>query len=138
MNSIHFFAPGIPQTKGSSRGFIAHGKVVITNDNAKTKPWQGTIALAARAAGVTMREGAADLTMTFVFPRPKSHVGKKGLRASAPPAHTQKPDLDKLARVVLDALTGIAYADDSCVVGVHAQKRWATSADDAPGVHVGV
>lgn len=35
-----------------------------------------------------------------------------------------KPDLDKLIRAVLDALTGIAYTDDSQVVRILAQKSY--------------
>ena len=128
MARYEFFAPGIPQTKGSTKAFVPRGwrRAIVTNDNAKAKPWQGTIALAARAAGVTMLPGAASLTMTFRFLRPKSHIGKRGLRASAPARHTQKPDIDKCVRVVLDALTGIAYADDSQVVDISAEKRWVT------------
>jgi len=34
--------------------------------------------------------------------------------------------LDKLARAVLDALTGVCYPDDSLVVRLSASKVWAT------------
>ena len=74
--------------------------------------------------------------MEFCFPRPKGHSGKRGLKPSAPTKHTQKPDIDKCVRVVLDALTSVAYADDAQVVQVHARKGWAT--DAGPGVRVRV
>lgn len=45
-----------------------------------------------------------------------------------------KPDLDKLIRAVLDALTGIVYLDDSQVIGIHASKRY----DTTQGVSIGV
>ena len=38
--------------------------------------------------------------------------------------HLQTPDIDKLERAVLDALTGIVWADDCQVVAVHKTKRW--------------
>lgn len=37
---------------------------------------------------------------------------------------TVKPDIDNIAKLVLDALTGLAYADDAQVVEVHVTK-WA-------------
>lgn len=37
---------------------------------------------------------------------------------------TVKPDLDKLCRTVLDALTGVAYKDDSQVIGIIANERY--------------
>jgi len=39
-----------------------------------------------------------------------------------------KPDVDKLARALLDALTGVAYGDDAQVVEMHVCK---TYGDDA-------
>ncbi len=41
-----------------------------------------------------------------------------------PPA-VKKPDLDKLARAILDALTHTVIADDSQVVELYAHKRLA-------------
>ena len=38
--------------------------------------------------------------------------------------HTSVPDLDKLIRSVLDALTGVLYNDDKQVVSVHAGKEY--------------
>ena len=34
------------------------------------------------------------------------------------------PDLDKLVRAVLDALTGVCYKDDSQVVYIETEKVW--------------
>ena len=38
--------------------------------------------------------------------------------------YPKRPDLDKLVRGVLDALTGVCYRDDSQVVTLTAQKVW--------------
>ena len=35
-----------------------------------------------------------------------------------------RPDIDKLARAVLDALTGIVWVDDDQVVELVCRKRW--------------
>jgi len=56
----------------------------------------------------------------FEFARPQS-AGKR--------LHpTVKPDIDKTLRAVLDALTGIAYDDDSQVVSVAASKMYGAEA----------
>jgi Holliday junction resolvase RusA-like endonuclease len=47
---------------------------------------------------------------------------------------TTKPDLDKLARAVLDALTGVYYLDDAQVVSLDLQKAYTHG---APGVYIG-
>lgn len=37
---------------------------------------------------------------------------------------TVRPDLDNLVKLVLDALNGVAYADDSQIVRIHAFKKY--------------
>ena len=41
---------------------------------------------------------------------------------------TKKPDIDNIIKAVLDALNGIAYKDDTQVVQVMAQKKYADKA----------
>ena len=84
-------------------------------------PWQDAIqrvAFLTRGHQERLDEPVT-LTLTFFLPRPPS-VPKSRL---AP--HT-KPDLDKLVRAVLDAMTkaGI-YKDDSRVVSMTVHKRYA-------------
>ena len=73
--------------------------------------------------------GPVDVRATFVFPRPKSHYlpanGKRRdpvLRDDAPLWHVSPPDVDKLARSCLDALTGVLWTDDAQVADIHARK----------------
>jgi Holliday junction resolvase RusA-like endonuclease len=74
--------------------------------------------------------GASSLIVGFYFQRPKSHYTAKGtLKAGAPRFMKQKPDLDKLVRSVMDALSGYAFADDQQVALLQAHKDWT---DDAP------
>ena len=49
---------------------------------------------------------------------------------------TTKPDVDKLARAALDALTGVLWADDSQVVSLHAQKEYAGEAQPCGALFV--
>lgn len=60
----------------------------------------------------------------FWLPRPKGHYRVKGgVRPSAPPWPTTKPDGDKLLRALMDGLTtaGIWW-DDSQAVHISARK----------------
>ena len=62
----------------------------------------------------------------FRLPRPLKYSRAKYLSGVTPtPAHTTKPDLDKLARALKDALRGAAYEDDSQVDALEVTKRYA-------------
>lgn len=81
-------------------------------------------------------EGPIEVAIRFRLPRPAS------VKIAKRPFPAVKPDVDKLLRNTLDALTqaGI-YRDDAQVVDLYVEKRYAT--DDpggAPGaiVHVGL
>ena len=124
-----FIVYGMPQPQGSTRAFIPPGwtRPVITSDNSRLKPWRQELA---QTAMVAMRESGAkmaargvpvSIALTFCFEKPKSQ------RKTA--FHkTTKPDLDKLLRAVLDALTGIAYEDDAQVCECRVAKVFGSPA----------
>jgi len=96
-------------------------------------------ALAARAeAGGRLERGVAvSVTLRFYVPRPQGHYGSGRnaglLRDSAPLRPFVRPDVDKQARQVLDAITGVLYADDGQVVELAASKHYAEG-DDPPRI----
>jgi len=127
---------GVPVPKGSTRSFVIRGRAVTTNANAKTRPWEQSIAFEARHA-IAPREPSPEpvrVWLVFHMPRPKGHWNAKGTRLvkSAPAHPAKKPDLDKLVRCVLDALTHVVWVDDAQVVAVEAEKRFGGS----PGVEI--
>lgn len=122
---------GIAQQMGSKRAFIPRGwtRPVITDSNRNLKSWQQLVAQAAHeaiealpATERTLLVDAVTLTVAFALPRPKA-LGQR----SKP--HVTSPDLDKLVRSVGDALTGIAYRDDSQIVDLRATKMYAAPGD---------
>jgi crossover junction endodeoxyribonuclease RusA len=136
MNAIVFHVYGIPQTKGSAKGFVGRSKrtgklrAFITNDNTKNAGWAATVSGEAQRARVSSGlsapvSGPVWLMLHFHVCRPKS-LPKRILHA------TKKPDLDKMIRSVKDALKGVLYMDDAQVVDLVAQKRYSES----PGVEI--
>lgn len=123
-----FFAPGLPQPKGSMRGFVVKGRAILTNASAKTKPWEHVVRFYAEQAGLVCSSEPVWLYLAFYMPRPKT------VKRAWP---SVKPDIDKLTRSVMDALTGVAWVDDSQVVVVEAAKMYQHEAP-GPGVRVRV
>lgn len=128
MAGFSFFVSGTPRPGGSKNAFairrngIPTGRVAVTDASGKNgKAWRQAVALAARQAyqGPPLT-GPVRLTVRFSMPRPRNHY-RSGrfstlLKPGAPHWHIAKPDSLKLARLVEDSLTGIAWVDDSQIV----------------------
>ncbi len=122
---LEFVVAGIPAPQGSKRAFVRGGRVSLVESCARVKPYRALVSLAASQARTEAPTRLpVGIAIAFVFVRPKSHYTSKGeLRAGAP-SFPGKPDVDKLCRAVLDALTGILYHDDAQVVSLSATKRY--------------
>jgi crossover junction endodeoxyribonuclease RusA len=140
---VSFTVAGLPHAKGNARAFVpkkwadaahAEGKApraVITLDNPDAKNWEQLIASQAQgAAEGRLFLGPVTVAVIFRLPRP----------VSAPRRvvhHLTKPDVDKLARCCLDALTGVVFADDKAVVDLRARKVFAPPGSQ-PGADITV
>lgn len=137
-DEIQFFVAGDPQPKGSTRSFYVKklDRVVTTTTNKNTKHWQLRIATEAQHANESRavsffcpdKECAYEVEALFLFARPKSLPKKVK-------ANTRRPDLDKLARAILDGLADILLPDDSQVVGINARKRYIRNGE-TPGAFI--
>lgn len=125
---------GIPAAQGSKRLVrLKNGRTVMLENSKRVKPWRDRVASAARAVILRPLEGDVQVTATVLFPRPKAHFRKdRGLRPNLPP-RPGRADVDKLARAILDALTGVAYADDRQVAALAIQRCWSDSIPAKPG-----
>lgn len=79
--------------------------------------------------------GPVILHALFLFPRPKSKIWKRKPMPREP--HISRPDRDNLDKAVLDALTGIAYKDDSQVYSGVLTKVIAAG-DEEPGILISI
>lgn len=76
--------------------------------------------------------GRCSVALQFYFHRPKSHLRTSGmLKEHAPTAHTSKPDLDNLAKLVLDRITrnGRFWGDDAQVDMLAIGKEWSKAGE---------
>lgn len=149
---ITFTVHGTPAPQGSKRllpfGGKRGGRPMLVESSKAVGPWRAKVRRAAEAARDLLpaddqaREtDAVTVTLDFNMPRPKAHYGTgrnaETLKPAAPTDPIGKPDLDKLARAVLDALTGIAWVDDAQVTALVVSKRFAPHPRHV-GVHVRV
>ena len=130
---------GMPAPQGSKKAYAVKGRPVIVDDNpAPLRAWRSEVAAEARIAmGGPPFGGAVEVACTFVLPRPLAHysTGKNRgqVKSSAPLRPSTRPDVDKLARAVLDALTGIAWVDDGQVADLYVGKVYQASPAERPG-----
>ncbi len=123
---------GVPAPQGSKsfKGLRA-GKPVLVESCTAVAPWRAAVVLATtlamRTSGGRMIVGPSKVVIEFYLARP----------ASAPKHRTvpdRRPDLDKLLRSTLDALTTAgAIEDDARIVEIIARKHYALR---SPGAHI--
>ena len=124
MLHITFKVDGNPHGKGRPR-FARMGGFVKTYTDAKTKSYEELVALSAKRA-----MGASEPLLTpleaFIYislPIPLSYSKKrKEACLSGLEKPTKKPDIDNVAKIVLDSLNGIVYKDDTQIVSLHCTK----------------
>ena len=124
---IRFRVSGQARAKGSMRAFVPKGwtRPVVTSTNTSVKDWEHAIRTAAQEFSDAYSTGPVRVRLRFVLSRPKS------LSRRASRAHTKRPDVDKLCRAALDAMTGVLWRDDSQVYALSALKEYAKQ-DEAP------
>lgn len=140
---------GMPAPKGSNRAIAIGGRGRLVEGGSdegkrRMKAWARAVYDAAFQAtrGGRGKFIDAPLTVAIVFrmPRPGGHwrKGKHGeaLKPSAPTLPSVKPDVDKLARSTLDALTGIVWDDDSRIVMLTVAKVYAAPGQEGASIAV--
>jgi Holliday junction resolvase RusA-like endonuclease len=127
--SVTFTVRGIPVPQGSAKPFIAGGRARLATKSAPLAAWRTAIATAASTAmgDAPTMAGPVVVEATFILSRPASAPR----RVTVPAV---RPDLDKLARALLDGITGVVVKDDSLVVDLVLHKRYG----ERPGVEVTV
>lgn len=115
-----------PRPRVSSRGGFARAYVPAKHP---VHAYRKQLEAAAREAGVTPSSDPIAVTVVAFFARPKSHMTKRGVKATAP--RLPRPDVDNIAKAVLDALQPV-IGDDTNVSTLIAMKAY----NEHAGTHV--
>lgn len=122
---VRFYVPGEPAPQGSKKHV---GNGVMIESNKRTRPWRALVADCASThkaehpdLGLPMC-GPITASIKFTFARPAS---VKRVH------HITKPDVDKLARAILDSLKGVLIVDDSMINALAVTKEYGE-----PGVQI--
>lgn len=122
---IVFTVAGRPAAQGSKRIVARHGRVRLIEQSTKVKPWRACVADAARALGAVPLDGDVEVRIWLLFARPARDVRKDGTPRPGAPARPGRIDVDKGARAILDALTGVCWHDDRQVCRLGIERVWA-------------
>lgn len=126
---LNEFIKGKPKPQPRVRACVRGGHAAIYTPETAGE-WRRNIEASLSRHRDKQLSGAFEVNMEFYFNRPKSHYGtgknSGTLKDSAPRYMTTKPDIDNLAKLVLDCLNRIKYwNDDAQVVTMKVSKSYA-------------
>ena len=125
MITVDIYGKIIPQQRPK---FARHGNFIQTYDPKPCRDYKKIVQLFANQAvakqkGFKPYERAVEVVLWFFFEIPKSFSDTERVEAAAGKIRpTGRPDIDNLAKGVLDAVKGILWTDDSLIVTMHAKK----------------
>lgn len=111
MKSYSFRVESRPVPKARPR--VARGHAYTPK---RTKDYEEIVRIAYKKAGGTKLEGAVFMRIGAVYKAPKKSLLYHN--------RTKKPDLDNIAKAIMDGLNGIAYEDDAQVSVLQIEKLY--------------
>lgn len=123
--AVYFVIPGKPHGKGRPRA-SSRGGFVRMYTPATTQAYETQIERIARQAmdDCAVLGTPISLRVVAFHEIPVSWSKRKQQQALDGEIIPGKPDLDNVAKAVLDALNGVVYEDDKQVVRLVAEKRY--------------
>ena len=125
---IHFVIEGRGQPQGRPRA-VRMGAGVRMYDPPKSKAYKQMVSARVRSYmkinGIQTITEPLAIHLNFYFTPPKSY-SKKRIRAieAKEELFTKKPDLDNLAKSILDSCNNLLFKDDSQIVGLTIGKHY--------------
>jgi len=123
MTGLAFTVQGTPRPQPRPRFVSAGGRVrAVSTASHQVQFWRNLVQREVRAAVLNARleplSGPLSVAMVFGFAPPKSDPGRSG-------PHTQRPDADNLAKLVMDVMQSArVFADDAQISELRAAKLW--------------
>jgi Holliday junction resolvase RusA-like endonuclease len=117
IKSINITVPGNPTGKARHRSFINKKGNIQTYNTYSNNSYEGHIRwiYKSRYRNFMLCGAVAVSISAYKKTKVKSKIGA---------ACTAKPDIDNIAKIVMDALSGFAYKDDSCVAQLVCSKMY--------------
>jgi Holliday junction resolvase RusA-like endonuclease len=136
VTGLTFDVRAIPSPQGSKsyKGHRGGKPILVESAGQSLKDWRTAVRVDCVAAmkdtRITGWGGPIHVLIAFHMPRPRSHyrTGKHAheLRPNAPTYSDKRPDIDKLIRSTLDALTAAGiYMDDGQVARLEVDQLYA-------------
>ena len=123
--------PGRPRGKSRPRFHNGHAYTPKT-----TKEYEKEIRDCYITQDGRKHDGSVTVDIEAIFKIPESWTKKKKWETIDKGKRPEvRPDIDNIVKIVMDALNGIAYDDDSQVVEIKARKIYALGYE---GVHINV
>ena len=118
-----FNVEGEPKGKGRPRFNTNSGRAFTPQD---TLSYENLVKFQYKSMnGDKYTENAIEVTIICYYSMPSSFSKKKrDLALCEYIRPTKRPDIDNIAKIILDALNGIAYKDDSQVVKLTIEKYY--------------
>lgn len=152
---LRVWIPGEPKGQPRPRAFAPGGHARVY-DPGTAEGWKGLIALALRPHLHKLSRVVAEdplaydspschvpiadvwsVEMLFKMPRPAAMRRKKPHPEDGETPHTKTPDIDNLAKAVLDACTSLRiWHDDAQVVELRARKVYHADKGGTPGLEL--
>jgi Holliday junction resolvase RusA-like endonuclease len=142
---IETFISGYPKGQPRARAFarkMGAKFVARMYDSDVADEWKGQVRAGVLRAAITQGlraiDGAFKVELRFRFERSQSHFKKSGeLGKGRVEEYIQKPDLDNLAKLILDVTTRLqcCWLDDDQVNLLSVSKHWAASGKPS-GCHI--
>lgn len=125
---LAFRVPAIPPTRTAQQkgAFVQNGRVRFFVKPHVAREAHNTVALVVQALPDTWEplDGPVELRLRLVYPYRKSEP-KRRTKDGAELPHDTRPDLDNLAKGIIDALTTAAvWRDDSQLARMVLSKEW--------------
>ena len=136
MQKLMFEIPGSPIGQGRPKFSTINGHAKAY-DPEKSRNYKAYVRMLATQAmkknDFEMITGPCAIKIWAYFDIPKSKSKKfKEAALEAKERPTKKPDADNIVKAILDALNGLMYKDDSCIVELSCVKYYS----DVPRVEV--
>lgn len=125
--TIAFFIPYEPMGKERPRAYSCHGHTQVYTPY-KTREYEEMIkTIYSLQVGHKRFPDDAEILLEIIacFSVPKSaNKEKRRLMISGDIRPKKKPDYDNIAKIITDALNGVAYKDDAQIVSAEIHKRY--------------